>query len=99
MTDDKVETWIKKGHDILDEKYWELWDKCVPIRIKDLYNGMELGCCLDIVQELNAGCSMEEAKKIIDSQDHSGMSFCLVVSMVHDFCDRGNEFKDYVYKR
>lgn len=87
--------WIGKGNGILDEKYRETWAKCVPIRLDDLYQGMELKCCLDIVSELNNGCSLDEAKSIIEKQGHSGMSFGLVCSMVKSFCDRGNEFVIY----
>lgn len=90
--------WIEKGHAILDEKYWSYWDECVPIRLGDLYHGMELGCCLDIVKPLNEGCSFEEAEKIINEQGHSGMSYSLVRVMVRDFCDRGNEFSEYLSK-
>jgi hypothetical protein len=57
---------------------------------------MELGNCLDIIKELNAGCELETAKKIIEDQGHSGMSFGLVCSMVKAFCDRGVEFVTYV---
>jgi len=87
--------WIAKGNEILDEQYHEKWAKCVPIRLDDLYQGMELKCCLDIVSELNKGCSLDEAKTIIEGQGHSGMSFGLVCSMVKSFCDRGQEFVSY----
>lgn len=88
--------WIEKGNKILDEKYRDLWAECVPIRLDDLYQGFELGACLDIVKELNAGCDLEVAKGIIEKQGHSGMSFGLVCSMVKSFCDRGNEFASFV---
>ena|SRR5690606_29863751 len=88
--------WIEKGEAILDEKYLETWKQCVPIRLKDLYRGFELGACLDIVKELNAGCDLETAKTIIEGQGHSGMSFGLVCSMVRSFCDRGDEFVDFI---
>ena len=87
--------WIVKGNAILDEKYREFWAKCVPIRLDDLYQGFELGACLDIVIELNNGCTLDEAKSIIENQGHSGMSFGLVCSMVKSFCDRGEEFVAY----
>lgn len=87
--------WIEKGKSILDEKYIELWNKCVPIRLSDMYRGFELGACLDIVKELNAGCELKTAKKIIEEQGHSGMSFGLVCSMIKSFCDRGTEFVEY----
>ena len=90
--------WIEKGQEVLDIKYLVEWNKCVPIRLGDLYRGMELKCCLDIVKELNSGCDLEAAKKIINDQGHSGMSFGLVCSMVKSFCDRGNEFVNYVRK-
>jgi hypothetical protein len=88
--------WVGKGKIILDEKYHETWERCVPIRLGDLYRGMELGATLDIVKELNAGCKLEVAKGIIEGQGHSGMSFGLVCSMVKSFCDRGEEFTNYV---
>ena len=91
-----TEKWIEEGHEILDEKYWAKWDECVPIRLSDLYRGMELKCCLDIVKPLNEGRSLSEAKAIIESQNHSGMSFSLVRTMVNAFCDRGKEFAEYV---
>ena len=87
--------WIEKGKAIIDEKYHELWIKCVPIRLGDLYRGMELGACLEIVKELNSGCELENAKIIIEEQGHSGMSFGLVCSMIKSFCDRGTEFVNY----
>lgn len=91
-----TEEYITKGHEILDEQYWTSWDECVPIRLRDLYRGMELKACLDIVEPLNNGCSLEEAKEIIDSQNHSDLSFGLVRTMVRAFCDRGEEFAKYV---
>jgi len=87
--------WIEKGHKILDEKYWKFWDEIVPIRLDDLYRGMELRCCLDIVERLNNGCTLKEAKKIIEDQNHSGMSYGLVRNMVANFCKQGKEFFEY----
>ena len=88
--------WIEKGKVILNEKYLATWNKCVPIRLGDLYRGMELGATLAIVKELNSGCSLDVAKEIIERQNHSGMSLGLVCSMVKSFCDRGAEFSNYV---
>ena len=88
--------WIEKGNEILAEKYHETWAKCVPIRLSDLYEGMELCATLDIVKELNAGCELQKAKEIIEGQGHSGMSFGLVCLMVKAFCDRGSEFVEFI---
>lgn len=86
--------WIEKGKKILDEKYHELWCECVPIRLDDLYRGMELGCCLEIVEALNNGCELSHALDLMEKQNHSGMSWGLVRSMVYSFCDRGQEFAE-----
>lgn len=88
--------WIKRGKEVLTEDKWDYWTEIVPIRLGDLYHGMELGCCLDIVEILNAGEPLEVAKKKIEGQSHSGMSFSLVCAMVGEFCVRGKEFMDYV---
>lgn len=87
--------WVAKGKEVLDEQYWELWEKCVPVRLDDLYRGMELGMCLDIVKELNEGCDFEKAKTVLEGQGHSGMSFGLICSMITSFCERGAEFVKY----
>lgn len=87
--------WIEKGKSILDQKHHERWERVVPIRLSDLYRGMELGATLDIIKELNAGCDLNVAKAIIDGQGHSGISYGLVRSMVKAFCDRGDDFFKY----
>jgi len=88
--------WQERGRKILTEDKWELWDGIVPARLSDLYEGMELRCCLDIAEILNNNGSLEDAKKKIESQNHSGMSFGLVCLMVKELCLRGNEFFEFV---
>lgn len=90
------EVWMNKGREILTEDHWDYWDKIVPIRLGDLYHGMELGACLDIIEILNNNGMLDEAKQMIEDQNHSGMSYGLVCAMVKEFCDRGQEFVDYV---
>lgn len=88
--------WMEKGREVLTEDKWELWDKIVPIRLDDLYQGMELGNTLSIIKILNNNGTMEEAKKEIENQGHSGSSFGLVCSMIKEFCNRGNDFVEYI---
>lgn len=83
--------WIEKGHKILSEDKWKQWDECVPIRLSDLYHGMELGMCLDIIKTINEK-SLEEAVDVMNSQGHSGMSWGLMKAMVKTFSNRGEEF-------
>lgn len=94
-----TEHWKAKGREILEEDKWKLWDKIVPIRLNDLYEGLELKCCLEIVQALNQGCTMREARDIFDKQGHSGMSASLVSCMLKEFSPRGEEFFMYLYHK
>lgn len=93
---DLTEEWIKKGNEVLDKRYHDLWAKVVPVRLKELYRGYELEACLDIVDLLNNGHGLDDAKDMIEQQGHSGMSFSLVCSIVNAFCIRGSEFVNYV---
>jgi hypothetical protein len=90
------EEYIKRGKEIIDKDKLDYWNEIVPIRLEDLYHGMELDCCLNIVKILNEGCTLDEAKKMIESQNHSGMSYGLVRAMVREFSKRGQEFSEYV---
>ena len=93
-----IENYIKKGHEILDEKYWEKWDRIVPIRVSDLYHGMELSNGLEIIEALNKGKSFEECMALF-SDDHSGMSYGLTAAVIAEFADQGREFYNYIYKK
>ena len=90
--------WIKQGHKILKEKYWDEWDRCVPIRLSDLYQGWELGCCLELIEILQKQNDFIKAKEIFDKQGHSGMSAHLMKSMLMSFCDDGKDFVEYLNK-
>lgn len=92
---DKIIFWKEEGHKVLDKNKWDLWDRIVPIRLKDLYNGMELGYCLNIIKILNNG-TFEEAKSEFLNQGHSGMSFGLMCSMLRDLVPNGEEFVSFV---
>lgn len=83
--------WIKEGHKVLSQDKWSEWDRCVPIRLGDLYEGMELGQCLDIIQTVKND-SISAGIKVMKNQGHSGMSWGLMKSMIYTFCDCGAEF-------
>lgn len=88
---DLTKHWIEEGHKILSEDKWEIWDKCVPIRLSDLYRGMELGQCLDIIKTVREK-SITDGIEVMKNQEHSGMSWGLMKSMIKEFCDCGDEF-------
>ena len=83
--------WIKEGHKVLSQNKWNEWDRCVPIRLDDLYEGMELGQCLDIIKTIKDN-SIVAGIEVMKNQGHSGMSWGLMKSMIKTFCDDGEEF-------
>lgn len=90
--------YINKGKKILTEDKWEYWEKIVPIRLNGLYEGIELKCCLDIVEILNNNGTIEEANEKFESQCHSIASSGLVCSIIKDSCSRGSDFVDFILK-
>lgn len=91
-----IPMYVEKGHKLLKEKYWELWEQCVPIRLNDLYHGWELDCCLDIIKVLQEENDFEKAKELFSNQGHSGMSAGLTASMIGSFCGNGKDFAKFM---
>lgn len=83
--------WIDEGHKVLSEDKWQMWDECVPIRLGDLYKGTELGQCLDIIRTVKEK-SIADGIEVMKKQDHFGLSWSLMKTMIKDFCDCGDEF-------
>lgn len=83
---------------IADDKL-DQWYELVPIRLRDLYHGMELDATLEIIKELNkatdSNTHFAEAKNIFDKQGHSGLSGDLICAMLNMFAPNGVEFVKY----
>ena len=85
---------------ILEDQY-EYWDKILPIRLGDLYEGMELGATLDLCEimrdeSLSYDDRLRKAYDKFQDQGHSGMSAGLVASMLRVFCPDGEDLADAV---
>lgn len=98
-----TEEYRKKARGIIPEEHLEFWDKIVPIRLGDLYHGMELDCWLDLISVLNDEVLDESDKliqceEIFNSQGHSGMSASLVMSGLIEFHPLGKKLVDYINK-
>lgn len=96
-----TQKYCEKARGVILEDQYEFWDKIVPIRLKDLYRGMELDATLDlckIMRDESVGYD-ERIRKAYDTfmgQGHSGMSASLVASMLRAFCPDGNDLADAV---
>ena len=86
-----VQSYCEKGHKILKEKYWEKYDEIVPIRLNDLYRGMELNAFLEIIEFYDKHHDLKLCATKFDAQNHSGMSASLVASLIYNFHDEGDK--------
>lgn len=85
-----IQDYIERGHKVIDKALWKEYDKIVPIRVKDLYCGMELGAFLEIVESYNEKKDLKECYRLFDKQGHSGMSASLVASLIYKFHKNGD---------
>ncbi len=89
-TKNKLE-WIVTGHKYIPEQLWSEWEKCIDIRIKDLYNGVEIEYALNIMRAYEIGTPVEKISEMIESQHHSGASYSILKSIITYFYPKGNE--------
>ena len=90
----------EKARGIIPENKLKYWDRIVPIRLNDLYRGMELDCWLDIIKVLNNEDKskderLKECRDLFYKQGHSGTSGILVLSGLKQLHPLGYEFVDY----
>ena len=98
-----IEEYKSKARGIIAEKHLENWDRIVPIRLSDLYHGIELGCWLDLISILNDESTeklkrFEKCREMFYNQGHSGMSTNLVMRGLIKFHELGNELVEFINK-
>lgn len=98
-----IPIYCKKARGVILEDQYDYWDNIVPIRLDDIYHGMELDCTLDLCKIMrNESLSYNDRKKKacdeFKRQGHSGMSASLVASMLRIFCPNGRDLADAVMK-
>lgn len=95
-----IKEYREKARGVLDEQYLDVWDSCVPIRVKDIYKGWDLKCMLELVKVLNREIPekerFKECKELLENQGHSGMSYRLVLYSMSALHKDGLKFIDYV---
>ena len=89
-----------KARGIIPEDKLEFWDNIVPIRLNDLYQGIELQCLLDIITILNDENKTKEDRfnncyELFYKQGHSGTSGIIVLYGLKQLHPLGYEFVDY----
>ena len=96
-----TKSYCEKARGVILEDQYEEWDRIVPIRLGDLYHGMELDCTLDLCgimcdDTVPYDDRLRKAYSVFMDQGHSGMSASLVAAMLRRFCPYGTDLADAV---
>ena len=97
----KAEDFKKRARGLVLDEELEYWDKIVPIRLGDLYHGMELEevlktCAVMRNTKLSYDERLRKAYDMFMDAGHSGMSAGLTSSMIKRFCPDGADVADAV---
>lgn len=88
---------IKKGKEILTKEDWVYWEYMVFKRLNGRLQGKELNYCLEIVQILNKGITLKDARDKLYSQNHFDFgTFVPTIYLIEKFCKRGKDFSRYI---
>lgn len=82
--------WIEEGKKFITQEY-EYYVTCVPIYLRDIYQGGELDCLKELAEPIN-NKEYGTAKEILNKQNHSGMSYSLIRDMIITFLQNGDAF-------
>ena len=78
-----------------DEKNWDWYvDKCM----RDIYEGFDAQCSLEIIEAMNRGAELDEIAQMFSDQNHSGMSAGIVSSAVEHFAPNGGGMRDFLFE-
>ena len=88
----KKQEWISRGHKLIPEELWSEWERCIDIRIEDIYNGKEIEHALVIMEAYENGKSIDEIYEIVQNQNHSGTSHGMLMSIIKYFYTNSEQF-------
>ena len=96
-----IEEYKQKARGLVLNSELDYWDKIVPIRLGDLYHGMELEQTLEICaimrdEKLTYDERLHKAYKLFMDSGHSGCSAHLTANMIKRFCPNGADVADAV---
>jgi hypothetical protein len=96
-----TEEYRNRARGLIIESQLEYWDEIVPVRLGDLYHGMELEETLKACECMNDesmsyDMRLRKAYNMFMDAGHSGMSASLTASMYRRFVPNGNDLADAV---
>lgn len=96
-----IEKYKQEARGLVIDSQLDYWDKIVPIRLNDLYQGMELGETLKYCKMMRDESMPLEDRLVKARQDfinsgHSGMSRSLMLKMIYTFVPDGDTLREFI---
>lgn len=95
MQAERISSFIKSGLKVLPPEQREKWIDIVPVRVMDLYHGLDLENFLELYENLKNE-TFETVKECFLSQGHSGGSAGVVLSLLKEFSPLGKDFAKFM---
>lgn len=91
----------ERARGIIPEHLLSDWDDCVPIRLNDIYKGLELECCLNILsalsdEKITKQQRFKQCRELFYEQGHSGCSAEVLFSLLKYFHPLGAELVCFI---
>ena len=87
-----IPVYIEKGHNVIDEKYWKIYDEYVPVCLNGMYHEYILDSVLEFIEVANNNSSLEEIDNKFYEQGHSGRTYDLTKFLFKEISEKGKEF-------
>jgi len=91
----RMESIIKRGQKIIFPERADQWEEFVKDSFKDKYVGKDAEGAVEIIEALNKGLSIDEAKKIVEKLDKDGINgaaYMMIRKSVLLFANNGPDF-------
>lgn len=91
----KIPEWIKRGEGFIYPERAEEWKKCVEAKAASDFYGKDLDEAIEIMEKLESGATLDEAKELLYSQNHFAVWYRVVRNIIFEFAKRGPEFYEH----
>lgn len=95
---DNIPNWIEKGKRFMYPQRYKKWAECVELRAEDIYHGKDVDCAITIMELLDKDTPFQEAYDVVKSQNHTGTSYSIVMSLITTFSKKGPAFYRFADK-
>ena len=95
----KIPSLKERGEKLIYDERKEDWNRCVEIRVSDMYKGAEVELALKAMEALEEGKTVDEAYALAIDETDSVHFMTITKSIIRTFSKRGTEFARSVLEK